>query len=95
MGGTRLRWRRDSKQIFYISTDRKMMAADVKSAGAAFESDAPQPLFDFAPPQQLRAFGYQPSADGKKFLAVVPVEGEAGAPPPVTVWLNWQAGFKK
>jgi serine/threonine protein kinase len=95
MGGTRPRWRRDGKQIFYISTDRKMMAADVKSAGATFESGTPQPLFDFAPPQQARAFGYQPTADGKKFLAIVPVEGEAGAPPPVTVWLNWQAGFKK
>jgi hypothetical protein len=37
-------------------------------------------------------FAYQPTADGQRFLVTAPV---SGASPPITVVLNWQAGFKK
>jgi hypothetical protein len=95
MGGVHPRWRHDGKQLFYVSADRKMMAVPVSSSGTAFESGAPLVLFPNAPAGANRVFGYQPSTDGKKFLATVPVEGAAAAQPPVTIWLNWQAGLKK
>jgi hypothetical protein len=95
MGGSRPRWRRDGKELFYISADLKLMAVPVKP-GATFDSGAPKQLFEKPLPAiNPIEFGYQPSADGQKFLALVPAEGETAAAPPVTVWLNWQAGLKK
>lgn len=99
-GGFSPRWRRDGKELFYISADRKMTAVPTKLGVTTLDFGAPQPLFEKFPVlgeglDYLRDFGYQPSADGKKFLAIVPAEGEASAPSPVTVWLNWQATLRK
>lgn len=96
IGGSGPRWRRDGKELFYVSAALKLMAVPVKLGGATFDFGAPQQLFDrslYVGPG--RQFGYQPSADGRKVLTLVPTEGEAAAPPPVTVRLNWQAGLKK
>ena len=95
-GGARPRWRRDGKELFYIAYDGKLMSVPVKLGGTAFDFGAPQsvmpqPLFGGA---QGPGFGYQPSADGQKFLAAVPAE-QTAAPVPFTIWLNWQASLKK
>jgi hypothetical protein len=44
-GGVQARWRRDGKELFYISPDWKMMAVDV-STRPTFHSGEPHPLFD-------------------------------------------------
>ena len=93
-GGDQPRWRRDGKELFYISADRKLMAAPVKT-DAGFEAGSPQPLFDMQPlyvPTRGR-FAYQPTADGQRFLVTAPVNGPVTTP--ITVVLNWQAGLKK
>ena len=92
-GGDQPRWRRDGKELFYISADQKLMAVPVKS-GAAFEASAPRSLFALDPvyPPITGRFAYQPGADGNRFLILANVGG-AGAP--ITVVLNWQAGLKK
>ncbi len=95
-GGTYPRWRRDGKELFYISADRKLMAVPVK-LGATVEAGTPQPLFP-APPfagMQLAASFYAPMGDGQRFLVNAPAGGEATAAPPFTVVTNWQAAFKK
>jgi serine/threonine protein kinase len=102
-GGSGPRWRRDGKELYYISADAQLMAVPVKFGVGTFDVVGPA----------LRLFGgslstartstadfdrrilYQPSADGQKFLALVPAESAAGAPPPVTIWLNWMAGLNK
>jgi serine/threonine protein kinase/Tol biopolymer transport system component len=43
-GGVEPRWRRDGKELFYLSLERKLMAVEVKSA-PTFESGAPKELF--------------------------------------------------
>ncbi|MBZ5644316.1 MAG: protein kinase [Acidobacteriia bacterium] len=93
-GGTQPRWRGDGKELFYISSDQKLMAVSVKS-GAAFEAGAPQPLFELDPvfPPMGGRFAYQPAADGQRFL-VLSAAGSNVAPP-INVVLNWQAGLKK
>jgi eukaryotic-like serine/threonine-protein kinase len=93
-GGDQPRWRRDGKELFYISTDQKLMAVPVKS-GAGFEAGGPQPLFDLDPifPPLGGRFVYQPTADGKRFLVLSTAGGTAA--PPINVILNWQAGLKK
>jgi dipeptidyl aminopeptidase/acylaminoacyl peptidase len=93
-GGVQPRWRRDGKELFYISTDQKLMAVQVKS-GATFEPGAPQPLFDIDPiyPPIVGGFAYQPTADGQRFLVLSLVGGATA--PPINVVLNWQAGLRK
>ncbi len=93
-GGTQPRWRRDGKELFYISADQKLMAVPVKS-GAAFEAGAPQALFELDPvfPPIGGRFAYQPAADGQRFLVLSAAGGTLA--PPINVVINWQAGLKK
>jgi Tol biopolymer transport system component len=89
-GGSQPRWRRDGKELFYISTDDKLMAVEVK-IGNTFEAGPPQPLFDMPLNSYVRWL-YQPAADGQRFLVI---SDSRSASPPVTVVLNWQAGLRK
>jgi len=41
-GGTEPQWRRDGKELFYVSADRKLTAVPVK-LGATVEAGTPQP----------------------------------------------------
>ena len=93
-GGVQPRWRRDGKELFYISSDQKLMAVPVKS-GAGFEAGAPQPLFGLDPifPPLGGRFVYEPAADGQRFLVLANVGGTAA--PPISVVVNWQLGLKK
>jgi hypothetical protein len=69
-----------------------MMSVEVKTNTGRLEAGIPRPLFDM---QRSSRYGaYDVTADGQKFLLVVSSE-EAGAPQPITVVLNWQAGIKR
>jgi len=101
-GGSGPRWRRDGKELYYLSADGKLTAVPVKFGAGTFDVGAPLRLFErslFIARTSTADFDrrilYQPSADGQKFLALVPAEGAAGAPPPVTIWMNWMAGLTK
>jgi Tol biopolymer transport system component len=84
-GGVTPRWRRDGKELFYISSDGHLMAMAVKP-GASAEFGAPQTLF--------RAHGieYDAAPDGQRF--VMDPNAVVGARRPVTVVLNWQAELR-
>jgi Tol biopolymer transport system component/predicted Ser/Thr protein kinase len=96
-GGTQPRWRADGKEIFYMTPDRKLMAAEVKASGPNFDHSAPQVLFD-SHADDLAAnptmWSYAVSADGKRFLISV-TPGAAAEAPPLTVVVNWLAAVKK
>jgi hypothetical protein len=95
-GGTFPRWRRDGKELFYVSADQKLMAVSAK-LGATVEAGTPQPLFPISPLTGT-AFAnspYAPMRDGQRFLVNVPGGGAAAAAPPITIVTNWQAGLKK
>jgi dipeptidyl aminopeptidase/acylaminoacyl peptidase len=93
-GGVQPRWRRDSKELFYISADQKLMAVPIKS-GPGFEAGTPQPLFELDPifASLMGRYSYQPAADGQRFLVLQIVGG--AAPPPINVVVNWQSALKK
>ncbi len=95
-GGSSPHWRPDGKELFYVSGDRKLMAAPIK-LGATIEAGTPQPLFPIFPfPGPAAAPSiYAPMHDGQRFLVNAPAGGESAAAPPVTVVTNWQAAFKK
>ncbi|HEV2202852.1 MAG TPA: protein kinase [Bryobacteraceae bacterium] len=96
-GGTQPQWRRDGKELFYVSADQKLMAAAIK-LGATVEPGTPQPLFPVSAYRQLAPNGmaFSPSRDGQRFLVSAPAGGESAAvAPPITVVTNWQVGLKK
>ena len=92
--GVEFRWRGDSRELYYRSSNR-LMAVDIKP-GATFQPGEPKELFQ-SPILGAGAFNRNPSyvvtPDGQRFLAVLArVESLSDA---MTVVLNWQAGLKK
>ena len=94
-GGTQPRWRRDGKELFYLTPDGKLMAVDVK-IGDSFHAGAPRLLFQsrFMGPL-LNTWRYDVSPDGQRFLVMSDARNEAGAPEFITVVTNWLAGVKR
>jgi Tol biopolymer transport system component len=89
-GGTMPRWRADGRELFFIASDAKLMAAAVTASTPAFDTASPVALF------QTRIAGgagqsvkpqYAVSRDGR-FLINERVE--ESAPTPITLILNWQ-----
>jgi hypothetical protein len=91
-GGTLARWRRDGKELFFIAPDRTLMAAEVGAKGGVFEVGQVTPLF--GPLILGQGYQYDVSADGQRFLAVLPPEQNSNSEP-LTVVQNWTAGLKK
>jgi Tol biopolymer transport system component len=94
-GGFTPRWRRDGKELFYLTPDRRIMSVDVRAAGATFEVSTAKALFE-APVDAVTAAvtnRYDVSADGQRFLINAAVENTTSAP--ITVVVNWTAGLKK
>jgi Tol biopolymer transport system component len=87
-GGNQPRWRRDGKELFYLSPDGQLMASQVNASGSAFQASIPKPLFKA--PQNVE---WEVSPDGTKFL--FPVTGGDTTQSPFTVVLNWMALLKK
>lgn len=88
-GGSMVRWRRDGKELFYLSDDLKMMAVDVKAGSSTFHTGPPNALFDVRSRGGFSGFAcaYTVAHNGRRFLITVGV-GE-GASVPITVVLNW------
>jgi eukaryotic-like serine/threonine-protein kinase len=80
-GGRRPRWRRDGRELFYISADDRLMAVSISPGNAGLEVGPPRALFALPPTQS-----FEPSPDGQRFLTTA-VVSEAS---PITIILNWQ-----
>jgi Tol biopolymer transport system component/tRNA A-37 threonylcarbamoyl transferase component Bud32 len=89
-GGISPLWRRDGKELFYLSPDGMAMAVEVSTSGV-FQAGVPKPLFKT--PRGVEYWDI--SADGKRFLMAAPSVAATVAQPSFTVVLNWQAGLKK
>lgn len=89
-GGSRPIWRRDGKEIFYLSSAGEFMVARVKQNGSTLEIDTPTRLFKARTESFLPSFDV--SADGQRFLVVSsPLQKQ---PSPVTVVVHWDAESK-
>ncbi len=87
-GGNNPLWRRDGKELFYLSSDGFAMAVDVTTSGV-FQAGIPKQLFK-VPPGVLF---WDVAPDGKRFVMPAPLA--SGAESSFTVVLNWQAALKK
>jgi len=78
-GGSQARWRRDGRELYFISPDRTLMAAPIDAAGVP---GTPRALFDVS-----AWLDYDVARDGR-FIAVV--SEVVGAEQPLAVIVNWR-----
>jgi serine/threonine protein kinase/Tol biopolymer transport system component len=78
-GGSLARWRRDGRELYFISSDRKLMAVPIDASGVPGQARA---LFNVAAWQD-----YDVTRDGR-IVAVVPEV--VGAEQPLAVIVNWR-----
>lgn len=92
-GGIEPRWRRDGKELYYISSDLYIMAIPV-TTGPKFQYGEPQRLFrpNLNPYERFLGEDYDVSRDGKRFLVTVP--GQEKATSLATIVVNWTADLK-
>jgi Tol biopolymer transport system component len=91
-GGILPRWRRDGKELFFVSADNRLMAANIK-LDPAFQAAEPVALFRLRSPVAvlaIEALGFDVASDGQHFIVG---EMEAAASPSITMIVNWQAGL--
>jgi Tol biopolymer transport system component len=94
-GGEQPRWRGDGKELFYLSSDGKIMAAPV-TTGANFDASTPVALFQATPRQPVPIydlFVYDVSRDGQRFL--INTEVKQAETTPMSIVLNWAAKLNK
>jgi eukaryotic-like serine/threonine-protein kinase len=90
-GGISPRWRRDGRELFYVSPDSGSVMAVAVAPTATFTASLPVRLFDLKPAgtaRRPREAGYEVSPDGRAFLLTTPAEQPL--PGGITVVLNWQ-----
>ena len=85
-GGNRPVWRGDSKEIYFIGPELKLMGAAVRETATGIETDTPQPIFTL--PGNPGDTPFDVTADGRRFLVRKPY------PLALQVIVNWQAGLK-
>ena len=89
-GGTQPRWSRDGKEIFYLSSDGKLMAVPVRITKNAAELGIPNALFTHPPlPATFSGYQYDVSPKGDRFLFLTATGG--GHVPPIRVIQNWES----
>jgi Tol biopolymer transport system component len=88
-GGQYPRWRPDEKEIFYAGIDGMLRAAQVSVKHAAIEVGEVRSLSISV---ATGVYPYDVSADGKRFLVVVPREQRS--PAPLTLVQNWTSLLK-
>jgi Tol biopolymer transport system component len=92
-GGYWPRWRRDCKELFYMSTDHKIMSAEISEAGSSVVIGKVAPLFQSSFASSAIGWTYDVSADGREFVVVSQVVQQVSAP--LTLVTNWPALLKK
>jgi Tol biopolymer transport system component/predicted Ser/Thr protein kinase len=86
-GGLYPRWRRDGKELYYITAENVIMVADIALKDATAEVSNVRPLFE------VPSSSYDVSGDGKRFLVVAPYESQNQVP--LTLVINWDTELKQ
>ena len=89
-GGLYPRWRRDGKELFFVSREGIVMVASVSRRSSELVFGSPRPLFRVPPLAPY--FSFEISPDGKEVL--VNSAAEHGSAP-ITVVMNWTADLAR
>jgi hypothetical protein len=90
-GGTDPAWSKNSGELFYLASDRKLIAVPYRSAATTFEPGVGKVLFPI--PGDVVRRSYAVTADGRQFLIGKPVDEMVGEP--ITVVVNWVEELKR
>jgi hypothetical protein len=86
-GGSNPRWRPNGKEIYFISSDLKLMAATVRRSAAGLDFDTPTPLFQTNIYTGTAKTQYAVADDGHFLINQLVADS---APAPITLILNWR-----
>jgi serine/threonine protein kinase/Tol biopolymer transport system component len=92
-GGTQPRWRRDGKELFFLSSDsdRKLMSVDVLTEGNSLQLGVPKTLFQTGVKNGLNSPTYDVAPDGRFLMNVA----TGTTNPSITLLVNWPSLLKK
>jgi hypothetical protein len=94
-GGEQPLWRRDGRELYYISPDKKLIAVDVASEGSTFTAGVSRIVMETRSIAgwDTTSIGsrYAVTADGERFLMTTATEGVS----PITLTLNWTSALNK
>jgi serine/threonine protein kinase/Tol biopolymer transport system component len=91
-GGLEPRWRRDGRELFYLTPENSLVAVEVDGRESTFKVGEARTLFAVRPAGAR--YVYDVTADGQGFLfSVQPPQTEIDNKPP-TVVVNWPALLK-
>ncbi len=88
-GGSNPAWRRDGRELYFVSGDNKTMAAEIREARSSLQVGTIQELFSRTPIMS----DCEPFSDGKSFIVnrlIEPKETD-----PVTIVVNWTERLNK
>jgi Tol biopolymer transport system component/predicted Ser/Thr protein kinase len=86
-GGSLPVWRKDGKELYYLTAESIIMAAEVTLKESTVEVNNVRPLF------QSPSYAFDASPDGRQFVAAAPHEIQNQSP--LTLVVNWNADLKK
>jgi len=89
-GGSNPRWRRDGKEVFYVTPQGELMAVDVSERNDTLDIGRSEKLFDGI--VTSRGTLYDITADGQKFLVA---DDGTSTSRPLTLLQNWTATLRK
>jgi DNA-binding winged helix-turn-helix (wHTH) protein/Tol biopolymer transport system component len=93
-GGSEPQWRRDGRELFYLSDDGVLMSVDV-TPGEPLQVSRPTTLFrtpiPIAGEMYTRRNHYIPDADGRRFLLTAASDAQEA----ITVLVNWTARLRR
>ncbi|MBM3820399.1 MAG: hypothetical protein FJW14_15470 [Acidimicrobiia bacterium] len=93
-GGSEPQWRRDGRELFYLSDDGVLMAVDV-TPGDTLQVGRPTALFrtpiPIAGEMYTRRNHFIPDADGRRFLLTAASDVQEA----ITVLVNWTARLRR
>ena len=90
-GGNFPEWGPDGRQLFYVSSDGKLMSSILKLGGDSLEPSASRELFTLSAVDSSQ-LPYEVGPDGKRFLVLATPRNYVQ---PLTVIVNWPALLKK
>jgi eukaryotic-like serine/threonine-protein kinase len=82
-GGTRPRWRRDGKELFYLDPELTLTAVSVQISATSVKVSGPTPLF-----QRPADSYYNVALDGRFLMDIT-------TPRPLTVITNWATSWRQ
>ncbi len=90
-GGTPF-WRRDGRELYFITPQNRLMAVPVQTSDTVFTSGAPVALFRADFPSWDTQRNYAPFSDGKRFVIKVAPQHDRAL---MTIVLNWKPALPR